>query len=161
MVPVRTRRSPTFSYTGRHRYSLTFRTFNRERIFADASLVDLVLSQILRAADICGFAVLAYCFMPDHVHLLVGGAPGPSTLPAFAQRAKQLSAFYGRRQRGGAMWQAGYFERILRDHEDTRAAIADILDNPVRAGLAVSAGDYPFSGSGICSLQGLLAYVAE
>jgi REP element-mobilizing transposase RayT len=32
--------------------------------------VDEVLAHILRAADDESFAVVAYCFMPDHLHLL-------------------------------------------------------------------------------------------
>ena len=161
MLPTRMRRPSTFSYTGLYRYSLTFCTFNRQPLFTDATVVDLVRSQILRAAEISGFEVLAYCFMPDHLHLLVGGALAPSNLPRFAQRAKQLSGFYGRRHSGGPLWQSGYFERVLRERDDTRSAIAYILANPVRAGLAVRPEDYPFNGSGICSLEGLMEYVGE
>ena len=66
-----------FSYVGLHRYSLTFCTDGRRRLFTDAAAVDLVVQQLLRAANEQKFAVIAYCFMPDHLHLLhprhVGG----------------------------------------------------------------------------------------
>ncbi len=85
----------------------------------------------------------------------------PVHLSAFAQRAKQLSGFYGLRQVGEPIWQAGYFEHVLREDEDTRRVAAYILDNPVRAGLAATPAEYPFSGSAVCSLAELLDYVAD
>jgi putative transposase len=64
---------PAFSYLGRHRYSLTFGTAHRRRVFVEQAPVDVVRAQILRAAEQRLFAILAYCFMPDHLHLLVEG----------------------------------------------------------------------------------------
>ena len=55
-------------YIGRQSYSLTFCTEERRTIFDNAEPVDLVLAQLLRAAEQRQFAVIAYCFMPDHVH---------------------------------------------------------------------------------------------
>lgn len=161
MRPKLTVRSSPFGSIGPHRYSLTFATFNRQRLFVAAPIVETVRLQILRAADLCGFVVFAYCFMPDHVHLLVGSPVGPPGLAAFAQRAKQLSGYYGRRRLGAPIWQVGYFERVLREADDTRQVVAYLLANPVRAGLAARAADYPFSGSGVGSLTDLLAYVGD
>jgi hypothetical protein len=45
---------------------------------------------------------------------------------------------------------------VLREHEDARTVIAYLLNNPVRAGLVKSGVDYPFSGSGICTLAELI-----
>jgi REP element-mobilizing transposase RayT len=59
-----------FDYVGYHRYFLTFCTFNRRPLFVDDDHVDIVLAQILRACGQEQFATLAYCFMPDHRHLL-------------------------------------------------------------------------------------------
>ena len=161
MLPTRLRRLSTFPYIGPYRYSLTFCTFNRHRLFVDAPIVETVKSQILRAGELCGFQVFTYCFMPDHLHLLVGGSTGPARLATFAQRAKQLSGYYGRRRLGGPIWQAGYFERVLREDEDTRSVVEYILANPVRGGLVANPGDYRFSGSGVCSLPELLEYVSD
>jgi putative transposase len=63
----------TFDYVGLYAYFLTFCRDRRRRIFSDASAVELVREQILRAAAYERFAVVAYCFMPDHAHLLVEG----------------------------------------------------------------------------------------
>ena len=63
-----------FSYIGFHRYSLTICTSERKPLFSDAETVDAVLTTIRRSAEAHGFAVLACCFMPDHVHLIVGAS---------------------------------------------------------------------------------------
>jgi len=60
-----------FDYHAAFPYSLTFCTFRRKRYFADASIVSVVLREILRTAEECHFEVLAYCIMLDHLHLLV------------------------------------------------------------------------------------------
>ena len=62
-----------FSYRGIHRDFLTFCTFDRHPHFADGAIVAVALSQILRVAENEHFAILAYTFMPDHVHLLLEG----------------------------------------------------------------------------------------
>ncbi len=45
------------------------------------------------------------------------------------------------------MWQAGYFERVLRDIEPELPVARSIIENPVRAGLVTSAASYPLTGS--------------
>ena len=99
--------------------------------------------------------------MPDHLHLFAFGAGERSCLPVFAQRAKQLSGFHGQRVCGRRVWQSGYFERVLRESEDTRTVTRYILANPVRAGLVVDPAAYPFSGSGQYALTELLEYIMD
>ena len=55
-----------FSYIGLHRYFLTFCTFQRCRWLDNSENVCLARAEIMRAADHERFAILAYCFMPDH-----------------------------------------------------------------------------------------------
>jgi len=114
----------------------------------------------MRAADLCAFSIVAYCLMPDHMHVLVKGMDDDASLSSFTKRAKQLSGYHGRQLSSEPIWQPGYFERVLRDDEDTRVVAAYILNNPVRAGLVSAPGDYRFSGSGVRSLQDLLEWVA-
>jgi REP element-mobilizing transposase RayT len=77
-----------------HRYFLTYRTVNRARLFASARPVDLVFAQILRSKRECAFAAPAYCFMPDHVHLLVEGRAPSTDGRDFIKRSRLYSAFY-------------------------------------------------------------------
>src|SRR6185436_16463306 len=98
-------RLPTFSYVGLHRYSLTFCIERRRRVFVDKALVELMLAQISRAARDWRFAVLAYCFMPDHVHLLVEAEASDSNLVRFAHAVKQRTGHEYRKLSPQSLWQ--------------------------------------------------------
>ena len=156
---MRARRLDDFEYCGPHRYSLTFCTYQRRALFTDTDLVHVMRTQILRAGAERSFEISAYCFMPDHLHLLVRGSNQDACLPRFAKHAKQLSGYHGRRHTRRKIWQAGFFDRLLNEAEDARGVIAYLLMNPVRAGLAARPEEYPFSGSGICELPELVDQV--
>jgi putative transposase len=147
----------TFSYVGCAQYFLTFCVYRREHIFVSAPAVDVAMTQIRHAATANRFAILAYCFMRDHVHLLVEGLEEGSSLREFVHAAKRGSGYALARERGkrGSVWQDGYYERVLRPSESPQLVARYILQNPVRAGLAQSPGDYPYLGSDVWSLDDL------
>jgi REP-associated tyrosine transposase len=105
------------------------------------------LQQIARAATETRFAVVAYCFMPDHLHLLVEGETTGSDCKRFIARSKQYSGYYFAQQFGVRLWQRYGFERVLREDEPTNVVARYILENPVRAGLSARVSEYPFVGS--------------
>ena len=148
----------TFDYTGLHRYFLTFCTFGRRRLFVTPAAVDSAHGQILRAASDERFALLTYCFMPDHVHLLVEGQSHDSNGRRFIARAKQLSEFHYKKEFGAPLWQRYGFEHTLRSDEGTLSVARYILENPIRAGLANSV-EYPFLGSRIYTITEILEAV--
>jgi len=148
-----------FDYTGPYRYFLTFCTRERARHFSNARHVALVCEQFQRASREQAFAVIAYCFMPDHVHLLVEGERDDADLKRFANSAKQYSGFYFRRATGLFLWQRYGFERTLRSEEATASVARYTIANPVRAGLVRSPVDYPFWGSFLYTREALLEYI--
>ena len=95
----------TFDYTGLYRYFLTFCCHSGAQRFYNAPVVELVLAQILRAAADEQFAIPAYCFMPDHAHLLVEARTDSSNALHFIRRAKQLSGFHYQQRHGQRLWQ--------------------------------------------------------
>src|SRR5689334_19458279 len=88
------------SYLGRPRYSLTFCTDWKRKWFTNASAVDVVLSQFLRVSGKEGFAILVYCFMPDHVHLLIEGLRSDSDAESSSSRASNVPHMPMRRRSG-------------------------------------------------------------
>jgi len=148
-----------FAYVGLHRYFLTFCTHGRQPLFADPGVVLLVSTQILRAAAMHAFDVTAYCFMPDHVHLVVEGRQEGSDLRAFLARAKQYSGFeYARNARRKKLWQRYSFERVLRTNEATQMVVRYVLENPVRRGIVEHPQQYEFIGSSIYTMSELLEF---
>jgi len=112
--------------------------------------------EFLRVAEREHFAVLAYCFMPDHLHMLVEGTSDTSDLLSFVKIAKQCSGRMHVTVHGTLLWQEGYHERVLRPSEDVRSVARYVIDNPVRAGLVKTPLAYPFLGSGVWSVRDLL-----
>ena len=156
MKPRRPFRLRSFDYMGPHRYFLTLCTFGRHRPFEQPQRVAMVREQFLRTAAEERFEILAYCFMPDHVHLLVEGTAESADLQRFVKVAKQRSGFLHRRHYGQFLWQEGYHDRVLRNDEQTIDVVRYIISNPVREGLVKSVADYPFSGSERIAIEALV-----
>jgi len=161
---MRTGRPPhlkSFDYVGLHRYFLTFCTHDRQKHFLDRSRVDAALVHILRAGKDEGFVIVAYCFMPDHLHLLVEACSESSDCLRFIKRAKQFSGFHYFREFGQRLWQRYGFERTLREEDATLPVARYILENPVRAKLVQNPEEYPFSGSTTHTLSEVLTAIGD
>ena len=135
-----------FDYTGPHRYSLTVCTHARAVVFTDHAIVDPILLQIREAAAAFAFVILAYCFMPDHVHVVVEGKTDEADLKRFVKAWKQKTGFEFAKRSRHRLWQVGFFDHVLRSDESTERQVKYVLGNPVRAGLARTIGEYPFAG---------------
>ena len=122
--------------------------------------MELVLKHFLQQAEEEGFALLAYCFMPDHVHLLVEGLRENSDCKRFISRAKQFSGFYYAQRYESRLWQRYGYERVLRDDEATIDVARYILANPLRAGLVTDVREYPFTGSSVVTVDELIEHVS-
>ena len=126
-------------------YSVTVTAWQRQQVFTNAAEVHRYRRMLEDAAKQTGFALLAYCFMPDHLHLVVEGSE-KSDLALLLKSFKQASSFDYKRRSGQPLWQRSYYDHILRGPEELRPAIEYVLNNPVQAGLAEDVGTYPYSG---------------
>jgi REP-associated tyrosine transposase len=154
-------RLTSFTYRGHHRYFLTMCVAERRAAFVDPARVESVVRHFLQFATIHGFAVPAYCVMPDHLHALVVGRTADADLRRFVCRFKQRTGFEWKRRTGQTLWQEGYYDRVLRDEEPSLDVIGYIADNPVAAGLAQSIAGYPLFGSTEHSIDELAAILGE
>jgi REP element-mobilizing transposase RayT len=127
-----------FNYIGLHRYSLTFCTDRRRRLFTDADAVELVVQQLLRSASEHNFSA-----------------------KRFVKGFKQYSGYYYTQKHHDRLWQRYGFEHVLRDEEVTIAVAKYILANPVRAGLAETVDQYPYVGSLMYELKDLIASMSS
>ena len=149
-------RIPGFSYLGPYRYFVTFCTWKRQDVFRDIETGAFVASQFRRTCRRQRFAILAYCLMPDHAHLLVEGTSDTSDLLHLVKSAKQRSgqSFAARHQH--PLWQESFYDRILRPADDAREIARYIIENPVRAGLVRSPLEYPLLGSDLWTISDLI-----
>jgi putative transposase len=135
---------------------LTFCTFGKRELFKDGALVDELLSQLRSCADRFHFAVIVYCFMPDHFHVLIEGTSDDADLQEFVRIWKQQTSFDVKRDFGVKLWQRGYYEHILRGDESLEKVARYILENPVRKGLVQSPDEYPYLGSFVTTVEDLM-----
>ncbi len=129
-------RLKSFDYTGTHAYFITILTKNHARYFKDAEI----------AGD-KRFKILTYCFMPDHLHLLLAGEDDRSNLKKFVSLFKQKSGYWFKKIFKEDLWHISYYDHVLRKEESIEGVARYILDNPVRKGLVSDYKEYPFSWS--------------
>jgi putative transposase len=90
------RRPPKFDpalYVGPHRTFFTMCTFERRKTFTDAAVVEETRQQLLRTAAMYDVEVIAYCFMPDHLHAVISGPTVKADLLKFMAMFRQRSGF--------------------------------------------------------------------
>ncbi len=92
------------------------------------------------------FAVHEFVIMPNHVHLLLTPAP-ENSLEKAIQFIKGGFSFRASREMniGGEIWHKGFNEHRVKDAFDYEQHVRYMRENPVRAGLATRAEDFPFS----------------
>ena len=93
------------------------------------------------------FDLQAYCFMPDHLHLLTNGTHPAADCLAFIKTFRQRSGFFFKQQTQESLWQDRPYDHILREDERWEPVAYYIWMNPVRKGLCERAEDWPYSGS--------------
>ena len=136
-----------FDYRGCRRYYITLCTFDRRAKFLENGLIDKLIEIFKNKSGYFGFIIWAYCFMPDHVHLLIEGGNESSDLEGFVKAFKQESGYYYKKVTGEFLWQKHYYEHVLRQEEGTENICRYIFNNPVRKGLVDEYHKYRFSGS--------------
>jgi putative transposase len=139
-------RLPIETYRGPRAYFLTVGCAPRRNPFGERRIVEDCTERLRACSEKHGFAILAYCFMPNHLHLLVQSSHG-SDLPQFMKAFKQETGYSYRRPNSAVLWQKSYYDHVLRAEEDIRETARYIIANPVRAALVTMASDYPYSGS--------------
>lgn len=127
--------------------SLTLAVRLRQPAFADQVLAQAAVAILNERVAAFGVRAYAYCIMPDHVRLILSPSEQcdlhrfVGTYKNLVQRAAWVGGYKGQ------LWQPRFWDHVLRSEEAVTTAVAYVLDNPVRAGLAAQRSTYPFSGS--------------
>ncbi len=141
-------RLKNFNYIGRYRYYVTICTFNKEKLFLNDKVVkSLILPILEETSEKYCFKIWAYCFMPDHLHILIEGEDVASDFKKFVSIFKQISGYRYKRMYCKNLWQVNYYEHVLRSQEDSKRIANYIFDNPIRKKLVNRRCEYPFMGS--------------
>ena len=95
------------------------------------------------------YGLIAWCVMPNHVHVLVKQFEGwPLGMIVKSWKGYTARMINRRLGRQGSLWAADYFDRYVRDEGQLIGVIHYIEANPVKAGLCSRPEDWPFSSAG-------------
>lgn len=130
-------------YEEYHIYSLTLSCYEGKDRFTNRKVIRKSLEFLEKQAEKHDMSVHAYCFMPDHLHILVEG----EGLIKFVKQFKQITGYHYKQATGEKLWQKSFYDHILREEEDLRDVARYIFKNPTREGLVRDFREYPYSGS--------------
>jgi REP element-mobilizing transposase RayT len=101
---------------------------------AQADAAARVAGELRRTSLRFGVEVLAYCLLPDHVHLFVA-ALSPAAEPRSAlRRWKQLTGQAHRLRTGATLWREGCAERFLDEPGAILDGVRYLVSTPLLAG---------------------------
>lgn len=142
------RHPPHFPAKERHNTPIilfvTICTKDRKQILTDSAVHNAVLAAWQMQPS---WLVGRYVIMPDHIHLFC--APATLDIPpleGWLRFWKLLATRNWPNQVHLPIWQRHFWDTQLRRGESYDEKWDYVVENPVRAGLASRAGDWPFQG---------------
>ncbi|MDR1807270.1 MAG: transposase [Propionibacteriaceae bacterium] len=126
-------------------YHVTCRGLDRHPLFYDDADRRRFLELVARAKAATHVALLAFCLMDDHVHLLLQQRGQP--ISDFMRRAAGEYAqwFNAKYDRVGPLFDGRFRSQLVPTDAYFAAVVAYIHRNPVEAGLVTSTAAYPWS----------------
>ena len=126
-------------------YFVTACTVKRRAILTRPEVHRAFLDYANRGEDRGAF-IGAYVLMPDHVHLFAAFDPELRLSEWVKSLKNALSKALRSLHVPAPHWQKGFFDHVLRSGDSYSQKWDYVRDNPVRAGLAGTWNEWPFSG---------------
>ncbi len=114
--------------------------------FTNTEIVRIMVEFLAKSAKRHNFNAV-FCFMPQHAHLIFMGKLQNSDLLAGMCTFKQATGHWLRHHAPSVTWQESFYDHIIRVHEDLRAQVRYLVNNPVRLGLVNDWREYRFTGA--------------
>ncbi|MDR5659791.1 transposase [Serpentinicella sp. ANB-PHB4] len=127
-------------------YFITTITENRESIFKDPIICDLLIHILTQYKLQCPFNLKAFVVMPDHIHLLLQPT-GKENISEIMKKVKgSFSRYYNRLQkRTGSVFQKGFYDMAIRNDNQLLEVMEYIHHNPCKKGIDLVPEDYTYS----------------
>ena len=126
-------------------YHVMLRGINRQRIFEDDEDREKFLEILKKSKEKDGFDLLAWCLMPNHVHLLIH--ENEVKLETIFRRigASYVYWFNGKYERTGHLFQDRFRSEPVETDDYLLTVLRYIHRNPVKAGMADRPEEYAYS----------------
>lgn len=129
-------------------YFFTLVTYKRIRYFQSDNHKKLVLSRIIQTGKVKNSALLAYCILPDHIHLLMQLPDETCNFSYQIREIKRLVTLDLQKelsQHPLRVWQNRFWEHTIRDEKDLERHLDYICFNPVKHGYVDDPVTWPWS----------------
>jgi REP element-mobilizing transposase RayT len=126
-------------------YHVMLRGVNRDAIFLEVEDYERFLHALARTRELSGCSVLAYCLMTNHVHLVVRTADEPIGDVVRRLGVRYAGWFNEKYGRVGHLFQDRFRSVPVETDAQLVTLVRYVWNNPLEAGIAERAEDYPWS----------------
>ena len=135
-------------------YFLTICTVKKQSYFSNPALSKITIDELEHRHKNKEMKLFCYCIMPDHLHLLMSldenylkekGAFGERTLQGWVSAFKRYISKMSATHNIKPLWQANFYDHIVRDGESLTGICEYILHNPVRKCIVSTWEEYPYA----------------
>lgn len=129
-------------------YFVTTKCWKGRAVFQVPENAEIVIEALFNYRARKAYALHEFVVMPDHLHLLLTPS-STASLEKGIQLIKGGSSHRIHKVRSQKMeiWQVGFYDWTIRDHNDWQAKVEYIHNNPVRAKLVQKPEDWPYSSA--------------
>ena len=124
----------------------TSKMYRGQRLLQSERNASLLIDVLRTCVSKRAFRVHDFVIMPDHIHLLIT-VDGSTTIERAMQLIKGGFSYRLKKDHGylGEVWQRGFSDARVEDRASYERYRQYIASNPVKAGLANSALEYPYT----------------
>lgn len=126
-------------------YHVINRGNNRAPVFFEEGDYEAFLKAIGDLKSRRPFELYGYCFMPNHVHLLVRPLETPISRLMQSLLVSHTQRYHRCHHGGGHVWQGRFKSPVIQDDGHLLTVLRYIEANPLRARMVEAAGDYRWS----------------
>lgn len=131
-----------------HPHHIIQRGHNRQPVFLDDADRQAYVDALREAAATLAVPVHGYVLMPDHVHLLATPPQGAALSQLMQALGRRYVAGFNRRHgRAGTLWDGRFRAAVVEAGATLLSVLRCIEQGPVRAGLVMQPGQWPWSSA--------------
>jgi REP element-mobilizing transposase RayT len=111
-------------------------------IYLSNPVIAAFVSEALHYHDNERYELIAYCVIPNHVHVIIfpllnpDGDIYPISRITYSWKRYSANKINKYLDKKGNLWQAESYDHLIQDEEEFYRVIEYVIDNPVQAGLA-------------------------